>query len=234
MSGRGVVVAVFLAFAASSSVGCAVASDDVGGMTTPRKKDASTDGGDEEEDTGSDEDTGSSSPDTGSSTADTGGGGGTDTGGGGGDSGAPCTTLGSTECMSSVTDLGSVSGDKGSDTKAATGSDSKFLRIRVTEDDSSLWSGVDLTVRFTLTSVTGNFDLYVYEGKTADDGGGVECTTIKDSSTNASGDDVVSLKWSDNRPIGGHDDARVISVEVRATDASCAGASWSLFVEGNK
>jgi hypothetical protein len=128
----------------------------------------------------------------------------------------------------------SISGDKGG-TATSSGTDSKFLRIRVSEDDSSLLSSKDLKARITLTSTGGNFDLYVYRGNTVGDGGGVECTTVTSSSTEAAGSpDVVALTWNDNRPVGGHDDTRLLTIEVRAADSSCAGASWSLTVEGNK
>lgn len=225
-----------------AAIGCAVASEDVDGVTPNRRDGGRSDTGVDEEDTstteedsGSTADSGSSTTDTGSSTTDSGssstdtGSSTTDTG-----SGTPCSKLGSSECASSFTDLGSVSGDKGSGTKTASGSDSQWFHVLVSEDDSSLFSSVDLKVRVTLSPTKGNFDLYLYQGKAAGDGGGVECTTASSSSTNASGDDVASLKWSDNRPIGGFDDTRTISIEVRATDAVCADASWSLLVEGNK
>jgi hypothetical protein len=231
-----------LLFSSWPLTGCAVgAEDDLDGLKTGRKDGGTLDS--DEEDTSAEEDSGSSKPDTGSSSSDTGSST-TDTGSPSSDTGSsttdtgpigtPCTTLTSADCASSITDLGSVSGDKGSGTKTASGSDSKFLRVRVTEDDSSLLSSVDLRVRVTLSPSKGNFDLYLYEGTASGDGGGVECTTVKASSTNATGDDAVSLKWGDNRPIGGFDDSRVISIEVRATDTVCADASWSLLVEGNK
>jgi hypothetical protein len=130
--------------------------------------------------------------------------------------------------------MSGVSGDTGG-SAFASGTDSKFLRIRVSEDDSSLFSGKDLRARITLTSTGKNFDLYVYMGKTVGDGGGFECTTVKSSSTESLGTpDVVALTWADNRPVGGHDDTRFLSIEVRAVDSSCDGASWSLTVEGDK
>jgi hypothetical protein len=218
-----------------SVLGCAVAADDTDGVMPLKKKDAGStiDSGTEEDDGSTAEDTGSTTEDTGS-TKDTGT---VDTGSPPEDTGptdTPCTALTSADCASSFTDLGTVSGDTGSGTKTASGSDSKFFHILVTEDDSSLWSGVDLRLRVTLSPSKGHFDLYVYQGKTEGDGGGVECTSVQSSSTNPSGDDLVSLKWTDNRPIGGSSDTRVISIEVRATDAVCTDASWSLLVEGNK
>lgn len=224
----------------SSLVGCAVASDDVDGVVPRRKDTGAIEDGGADEDTSSEEDsstpgtdsgstgTDSGSIDTGSSSKDTGSG--VDTG----PAGTPCTTLGSSECASSFTELGSISGDTGSATKSASGSDSKWFHVTVSEDDSALFSSVDLRARITLSPSAGNFDLYVYRGKAIGDGGGVECSTVSNSSTNASGDDTIAMKWSDNRPIGGFDDTRVLAIEVRATDANCDGASWTLTVQGNK
>lgn len=218
-----------------AAIGCAVASEDVDGVTPNRRDGGRSETGISDEDGSTTEEDSASSVDTGSSTTDSGGSP-TDTGSSTTDtgSGTPCSKLGSSECASSFTDLGSVSGDKGSGTKTASGSDSQWFHVLVSEDDSSLFSSVDLKVRVTLSPTKGNFDLYLYQGKAAGDGGGVECTTPTSFSTNATGDDVASLKWSDNRPIGGFDDTRTISIEVRATDAICTDASWSLLVEGNK
>lgn len=219
----------------ATTVGCAVADGDVEG-TLPRVR---VDGGG----SGDDEDTGATSIDTGSTSIDTGSssGGDTgasdDTGGSTTDTAGPgtgCTTLTATDCTSTAEIMSAISGDTGG-TASSFGTDNKFLRIRVSEDDSSVFSSKDLRARFTLTSTGTNFDLYVYMGKTAGDGGGVECTTLRSSSTEALGTpDVVALTWNDNRPIGGHDDTRWITVEVRAAETSCSGASWTLTVEGNK
>lgn len=225
--------------------GCAVAAEDVDGVAPGRK--VRGDAAQQDDDTGAtDEDTGSppdsavgtdseSLADTVSSGGDTGSSG-SDTGSSGSDSGSggtTCSMLTSTDCTS-ATNLGSMSGDGGSGVKTATGTDSKFLRVTLSEDDSSLFSSKDLRARITLTSTGGNFDLFVYMGATKGDGGGLECSTVKSSSTSATGSDAVSLSWNDNRPVGGHDDTRVLTVEVRATMAKCDGASWDLRVEGNK
>lgn len=228
------------------AVGCAVAADDVDGVTPRADGSADTrrNDGSAPEDTSAPEDSTSATADSGSTaskdsstpTTDTGSAA-TDTGSGAtdtGPSGTKCTSLGSAECAGSFTDLGSVSGDKGANVKTASGSDSQWFHVRVTEDDASLLSSVDLRARITLAPSAGNFDLYVYKGKTVADGGGIECSTVYLSSTNPTGDDVLSAKWNDNRPIGGSDDTRTLSIEVRATDAICTGASWTLKVEGNK
>lgn len=223
-------------FALVSLAGCAVADGDVDGVA-PGRRDTGG-GAEEEDDTGSSSVTDSGNTDSGSSGTDTGGSSGGDTGGSSGEdtggSTTPCTALTSAECTGSAEIMTSISGDKGG-TASASGTDSKWLRIKITEDDSSIFSGKDLRALVTLTSTGANFDLYVYMGKTIGDGGGVECSTLKSSSTQALGSpDVVALAWSDNQPIGGHDDGRFISIEVRGADSSCAGASWTLTVEGNK
>jgi hypothetical protein len=234
--------AAFVAALALAAAGCAVASDDLEGVTPSRKDGgAARDVTPLDDDAGEPEDGGASGVDASTPGADAGAGSvdagsATDTGAGveTGPSGTPCTTLGASECASSFTDLGSISGDKGSGVRSGSGGDSRWFHVFVSEDDASVLSSVDLRVRVTLSPSKGNFDLYVYRGKPVADGGAVECSTPYASSTNPTGDDMVALKWNDNRPIGGSDDGRTISIEVRATDAVCTDATWTLRVEGNK
>ena len=203
--------------------------------------DGSFDGGNGKDTGGGGSDTGGGGKDTGSSGSD---GGGSDTGGGGSDTatddvgtdtGSTCITADAALC-SSATTMGGVSGDTGSDTKTATGTNGQWLVVTVSENDSSLFSSKDLKVKITLDSPSGeNFDLYVYEGKTVADGGGIECSTVAGSSTLSSSSDVVSLGWSDKRPIGGSDDTRTLSIEVRPAGEPCdPSATWTVTVAGNK
>ncbi len=238
--------ALLAALSLVTLTGCAVAADDFDNVAPSRKPDGGggSDTSEAEEDTGTATETDTGTPptgsDTGTATEDSGSPS-TDTGSAPADTGAPpadagpgaCSKLTAADCMS-ASSIGSVSGDTGSGIKTATGTDSKFLRVTVSEDDSALLSSKDPKARITLKSTGGNFDLYVYQGPSKGDGGGVECTTFKVSATEPASDDVVSISWNDNRPIGGHDDTRVLTIEVRATMPSCAGASWSLTVEGNK
>lgn len=217
-------------------LGCATASEDFEGVAPGRnvRDGGGGDGADEEDETSSERDSGVTT-DSGSSTTDSGA---MTTDSEATDTGSPagpgvCSTLGYTECLA-ATSLGSISGDKGAASKTESGSDSKFFQITLTEDDSSVFSSKDLKVRITLASTGGNFDLYTYLGPPKGEGGGVECTTTKASSTNPAGDDLVALSWNDNRPIGGLDDSRVVSIEVRATMPKCDAASWTLKIEGNK
>lgn len=198
-------------------------------------------------DSGAKSDTGTTPGDSGTSPTDTGavadshvgptdsGTGPVDTGTSPPDTGAPaCTTATTTDCEGAAQDLGSISGDSGKPTVTATGSDGGFVRVRVTEDDSSLLSSVDLSARIDLMTPGGeDFDLYVYRGPLKADGGGVECATVHASSAKA-GDDSVKESWNDNRPIGGSDDTRVLSIEVRPKSLTCDPAlSWTLLVSGH-
>lgn len=240
---RTVLVWLVAAFAVEA-LGCAVAADLDDGVPMKARRDGGADAGDDEtlaedtgdepgDDTGSDEDA-STPDDTGA--ADTGSG--DDTGGSDGgptDSGTPCTVIGTTDCSTVAENLGSTSGDKSGAAKTTSGTDNRFVRITVSEDDSGIFSPKDLKVRITLQSPPGqNFDLYAYAGKAKDDGGGVNCSSVTSSSTNASGDDVVALKWNDEQGITGHDDTKIISIEVRSADPICGGGTWTLTVEGNK
>jgi hypothetical protein len=223
--------------------GCAVGDDEEGGATpiddaTP--SDAAV------HDSVA-KDTGTAPADTGTAPLDSGSAtdshvGPADSGGGPVDTGAPpvdtgvlaCVTATAADCSGAAQDLGSISGDTGKPTVTASGSDGGFVRVRITEDDSSLLSSVDLSARIDLMTPGGeDFDLYVYRGPLKADGGGVECTTVHASSTKA-GDDSVKESWSDNRPIGGSDDARVLSIEVRPKSLSCDPAlRWTLLVSGH-
>lgn len=220
--------------------GCAVASDEVDVNPTYGKGDAHGDGNNSTTDGGDDGSAEADFPDGGddASSDSTSG---TDGGDDGGSSetstetGTPCSMLTSSDCASSATDLGSISGDTGSPSKTASGTDNQFLRIKLTEDDSSVFSAKDLHARFTLTSTPPQvFYLYVYEGPAKGDGGGVECTTYNGSAEDPSGNEVVEESWTDHHPLGGFDDTRIFSIEVRSATPTCTGGSWSLLVEGNK
>src|SRR5262249_15432074 len=117
--------AMMVVFGSFGTFGCAVASEEIDVSDGGKHKDT---GGTVLEETG-DEDAGgadSSTTDSGSTTTDS-----TATESGGDDSstdtgsaaetGKPCTVLGPGDCSSGATNLGSVSGDTGSDTKTATG-----------------------------------------------------------------------------------------------------------------
>ena len=145
----------------------------------------------------------------------------------------PCAN--STTCPTTAS-MGSVSGDTGNNFLQATGATSKWLLVRVTEDDSSVFSRPDLRVKFTLTHDPGTrFDLFVY--KSGGNGGGdrncssVSATGTRTSTTNVAG---ASLGWSDTTGFGGRDDSANVMIEVRHVSGPCGSARpWYLAVDGN-
>jgi hypothetical protein len=143
----------------------------------------------------------------------------------GGDAGDGGTTVScnATNTCSSATSLGSMSGDTGSAIVTKTGYLSTWLKIDVTEDDSSWLSAHDLSAQFSLGSPVGsNYDLYVYDG----------CSTLINQSTNLTGTDSVSASWVDQRPA--HDDKKTLYVYVKYQNGDCKSSSpWSLQVRGN-
>ena len=181
-------------------------------------------------------------PDAGGVDAGGGGGGGTDSGagtdagtdagadaggGGGGGGGVACA---SPNVCTGATDLGSVSGDTGADVKTAQGSGSQWFKVRVTENDSSVF-GLSLLAKAELTSPPGtNFDLFLYlPGGSS----GQECSAVSKSSTNA-GADSASLEWGEGSISNGSNDDRTLTVEVRWVSGTCSpSAKWSLTVRGN-
>lgn len=224
----------FLWFAAASAaavaVACAtgtVADDDAGELpveeedsgvvtpvrdsATPPQKDAAspTDAG-----------TGDSGP-----LVDGGGDGGTD--GGTGQCVAPNT------CVGGIT-MTPVSGDKNADTSTQTGSTSRWLKIRVSEDDSGVLAE-SMKLKLTLTSPPGtNFDMRVY---LAGDGSSQKCPpTGPDRTTNTvAGADVTSIEWGESGIANGSDDDRTVSIEIVHVSGTCTtGQNWTLLAEGNK
>ena len=168
-----------------------------------------------------------------------GGGGGTDAGtgtdagadagggGGGGGGGAACA---SPNVCTGATDLGSVSGDTGADVKTAQGSGSQWFKVRVTENDSSVF-GLSLLAKAELTSPPGtNFDLFLY---LPGGGSGQECSAVSKSSTSTSAD-TASLEWGEGSLSNGSNDDRTVTVEVRWVSGTCSpSAKWSLTVRGD-
>ncbi len=158
-------------------------------------------------------------------------GGGTDSGGiDGGGTTIPCN---SPNACASASAIGTLSGDTSSPDVTSSGTTSKWLTLIATENDSSpLATPMKLSV--TLTSPgTENFDLYVYLGGSP---GAVECSTIKQSSTNGTGQtDTVSIQWGESGTFANNsDDTRTITIEVRAASTPCdSTATWSLTAHGH-
>jgi hypothetical protein len=128
--------------------------------------------------------------------------------------------------------MGTVSGDKGTDAVQVQGTSGQWVKLRVTENDSSPVGG-KLHVRLTLIPPQGtNFDLYAYVNS-ADDL--VECTKVTDFSLNAAGQqEQIDLSWGEGTLANSVDDARWVSIEVRHVSGNCSPSSkWTLAAKGN-
>lgn len=158
--------------------------------------------------------------------------GGTSGGGGtGGSGGGSCT--GTSSC-SAATDLGTVSGDSGAATVQSKGSGSRFFRVRVTEDNSSLF-GQELSVKATLSvPASADYDLYAYVNTTSDV---MPCGGSPAKSSQAGGigaNEQLKLTWGEGTVANGGDDGRWVVIEVRHKAGPCdAGTEWQLIVAGN-
>ncbi|WP_437835373.1 hypothetical protein [Sorangium sp. So ce1153] len=151
--------------------------------------------------------------------------GGSGEGGGGGtipecDYGAPNTCVG-------AEDLGSVSGDEGTDSWAVTGTTSEWFKVYVV-DDSQIFTSTE-SFGATLTSPPGmNFDLIVYQGMP-----GVDATDCFASGVRAQGTPESFMTiWDD---VGGQEDATWFVLEVRYVEGTACGedARWTLEIKGN-
>jgi hypothetical protein len=134
------------------------------------------------------------------------------------------TLLNSNPACSGHQFLGSVSGDTGAGILTTSGVGEKWLRVHVTEDDSTFFTSVYLAATITLNSIPAgqDYDLYVY---CLSCGG-----TLAGSSTNGGNqDEVVNVRRND---VIGTDDSFDVLIEVRYFAGSSAGA-WNLSVAGN-
>jgi hypothetical protein len=167
---------------------------------------------------------------SGGSGASGGVGGGTGTGGTGG-TGTSCT---GTSACSGAADLGTVSGDSGSDTAQSKGSGSKFFKLRVTEDNNSV-IGQELTLKVTLTvPSTADYDVYAYLNTTSDvmPCGGSPAKTSQSGGIGAN--EQLKLNWGEGTIANGGDDGRWVVIEIRHKAGPCdAGTQWQLIVAGN-
>jgi len=147
------------------------------------------------------------------------------------DGAPPLASCTSPNACLTATDLLSVSGDKNADVKVLQGAGSQWIKVRVTEDDNSVF-GTELRAKFELQSPTGtNYDLFVYR---AGGSSGQECSAVTTSSTSTGGFDTASMSWGEGTISNGSNDDRDVSIEVRWVSGSCAPASkWTLTVRGN-
>jgi hypothetical protein len=169
---------------------------------------------------------------------DSGGGGGTTDAGtdsgtdGGTDGGGGTVSCNATNTCMGATDLGTVSGDTGADTKSAQGSTSQWFTVRVSEDNSDPF-GVELWMTATLVSPPGtNFDLFVYVPGSDTR----ECNAVSNSSTSTTASDATTAKFGESGTFSnGSNDDRTVTVEVRHVSGTCDPTKkWTLNIEGNK
>jgi len=140
------------------------------------------------------------------------------------------------QCPSAATcqaapSIGSVSGDTGNAKLTASGYQSAWFRVRVTEDDSDV-PGLTLRVGATLTSPPGvDYDVFVYVNEGSDV---VECTTTVGTTTTNGTVNQNHAEWGEGLIPNGSDDSRDVSIEVRPISGACNPATpWQLEIEGN-
>jgi len=143
---------------------------------------------------------------------------------------AGCSTTAT--CMAPTMTLASISGDTGSGTASASGYQSAWFQIRVTEDDSGPF-GVSMTMTATLTSPAAtNYDLYLYVNGGSDV---LSCTTPTGAATKNGTMQSQKLTWGETGTFSnGNDDSRTVVVEVRAPATGCmSSADWQLNITGD-
>jgi hypothetical protein len=141
-------------------------------------------------------------------------------------------TCNSGAMCSGAMDIGSVSGDSGNATVQASGYESAWFKVRVTEDDSNPF-GVPMNLTVNLTSPPGvNFDLYLYVNSGSDV---VECSTSAGQSMNTGTTDQAHISWGETGTFSnGTSDTRTVSIEVRPVSGTCAASSmFQLIVYGD-
>ena len=134
-------------------------------------------------------------------------------------------------CASAMS-LGTVSGDTGAATLSASGYQSAWFRVRVTEDYSAEF-GLALRMLAKLTSPSGAaFDAFVYVNAGTDT---IECNTTTGTVTTAGNVKSVHAEWGEGFIPNGADDSRDVTIEVRpAGGTSCStGQTWQLQIDGN-
>ncbi len=145
---------------------------------------------------------------------------------------APASACPSGATCTGATVLGSVSGDTANQKLTASGHQSAWFRVRVTENFDDI-TGLTLRVGAKLTSPTGGADydvfLYVSTGQDV-----LECSTTSGSTTSTGTVNNVHAEWGEGLFANGADDDRDVSIEVRPVSGTCtAGQPWQLEVEGN-
>lgn len=172
------------------------------------------------------------------STGTTGGAGGEGgTGGDGGTGGMSTNVGGGPLCDFSAPEncdgaevLPAIAGDEGNESATRTGVGSKWFKIHIEEQDSSVFES-DLSYRVSLSSPASvNYDVRVYESAELSPPN-CNATPITGTGTPES----VSKSWDDSQGIGGENDSIWIIVEVVhvSGDECSADDQWTLQVLGN-
>jgi hypothetical protein len=157
---------------------------------------------------------------TAGSAGDAGAGGVGGSGSGGSSGGSTCFYVGN--ACTAADDLGSVSGDSGSDQKTDTGTTSHWYKVKVTED-SLLPSGVKVLAQLT-TPPGMTYETHLYET------GGSSCPGSEIGGPVGAS---AYASWSDS-PLSNDD--KTVLVEVRYVSGTACGdaAKWTLTIKGNK
>lgn len=128
-------------------------------------------------------------------------------------------------CAAGTMNLGTRSGDTGSESVSQMGTGEAWLRVTLTEDSATL---IDVTGHISLASPSGtNYDLFVY----CDACGGPNFASSALPGPGAHTDTVNAL-GVDEFPFGGSDDQLDLVIEVRYASGSACG-TWTLTVQGN-
>jgi hypothetical protein len=137
----------------------------------------------------------------------------------------------STATCVAATMLGEVSGDTSSSKLTASGYQSAWYRVLVTEDNNGL-AGESLRVSAKLTSPTGvDFDVFVYRGA---DESTAECAATSGTVTTNGAVNEARLEWGEGADPNGVRDDALISIEVRPISGACATSKqWQLEIQGD-
>lgn len=128
--------------------------------------------------------------------------------------------------------LGTVSGDTQNGKLTASGYQSAWFRVRVTEDDSDLL-GLSLRVASKITfPASVGFETYVYVNAGSDVA--AECAITTGTRATVGNVQTVKAEWGEGTISNGSSDSRNVTIEVRPVGINCAMAEmWQLEVEGN-
>ena len=134
------------------------------------------------------------------------------------------------ETCATAEPLPAIAGDENGPTVTRTGSKSKWYKIKIEEQNSSVFEQA-LSYRVTLTSPPGmNYDLRVLEGP---QNGNPNCNATP--KIGAGTPETVQATWDDDQGFGGEDDSVWLSIEVLYVSGSTCGpnSEWTLSVVGN-